>query len=208
MDQWARGWHSRLYFPHFDGGEITQSVTFHLGDSFPTALKERWRDELKFLPQLEAERERRKRIEAYLDLGYGEAILRDERIAALVEAALLFFDNERYHLHAWVIMPNHVHALFTLMPPFPMEKILHSWKSFTFHEANKVLHRKGDLWFHDYFDRYIRDENHFHNVIAYIENNPVKAGLCESPEGWPWSSASWERRHPGSAPIYRGAPRG
>jgi REP element-mobilizing transposase RayT len=69
-------------------------------------------------------------------------------------------------------------------------------KSFTSHEANKILGRRGQFWMEEYFDRYIRDAKHFSNAIAYIENNPVKAGLCARPEEWPFSSAWWRVRRP------------
>ena len=111
------------------------------------------------------------------------------RLAEIVENALLHFDGERYALHAWCVMPNHAHTLFTPKASFMMSKIVHSWKSFTANECNKILRRTGRFWERDPFDRYIRNEQHYRNAIAYIENNPVKAGLCEKPEDWLWSSA-------------------
>ena len=87
------------------------------------------------------------------------------------------------------VMPNHVHALFTPKSECTMSEIVHSWKSFTAHECNKVQLRTGQFWAHEPFDRYIRNQNHFYNSLAYIENNPVEAGLCEKPEDWIWSSA-------------------
>ena len=59
---------------------------------------------------------------------------------------------------------------------------MHSIKSYTAHEANRILNRTGQFWAKEYFDRYIRDHRHFASTIAYIENNPVKARLCQSPE--------------------------
>jgi len=70
-----------------------------------------------------------------------------------------------------------------------MSKIVHSWKSFTAHECNKLLGRTGKFWEREPFDRYIRNQRHFWTAMAYIENNPVKAGLCKYPEDWWWSSA-------------------
>ncbi len=183
------GWFSRGYFPHFDGECVTQHVCFHLFDSLPQHVMDKWREELKSIPEKEAEIERRKRIQDFLDSGYGECFLRDDRLAEIVENALLHFDGERYALHAWCVMPNHAHTLFTPEADFKMSKIAHSWKSFTANECNKVLGRAGKFWERDPFDRYIRNEQHYRNAIAYIENNPVKAGLCEKPEDWRWSSA-------------------
>jgi len=70
-----------------------------------------------------------------------------------------------------------------------MSKIVHSWKSFTAHESNNVLGRTGKFWEREPFDRYIRNQRHFCNAMAYIENNPVNARLCKYPEDWKWSSA-------------------
>jgi putative DNA methylase len=66
---------------------------------------------------------------------------------------------------------------------------MHSIKSYTGSEANKMLKRKGAFWQEDYFDRYIRNSKHYVAVVDYIENNPVKARLCKNPEDWPYSSA-------------------
>jgi len=45
------------------------------------------------------------------------------------------------------------------------------------------------VWHREFWDRYIRDEEHYQDTVDYIHNNPVKAGLSKSPEAWPWSSA-------------------
>ncbi len=77
-------------------------------------------------------------------------------------------------------MPNHAHALFSLAPGCTLEKVLHSWKSYTSHEFAK---RPGGLpqpfWQEDYFDRLVRDSRHFANCVRYIRRNPVKARLRE-----------------------------
>ena len=134
--------------------------------------------------------ELRDRIERYAGQGHGACWLRDGRVADQVENALLHFDGVRYHLLAWVIMPNHVHALIETMSGFPLEGVIHSWKSFTAKKINRILGRSGQVWEQDYFDRYIRDEKHLATVLDYIEQNPVKAGLVDSAHEWRWSSAT------------------
>jgi REP element-mobilizing transposase RayT len=183
------GWYSRGYFPHFDGEGITQHVCFHLFDSLPQHVLDGWREELKSLPAKEADIEKRTRIQNFLDSGYGECFLKDDRLAEIVENALLYFDGERYALHAWCVMPNHVHTLFTPEAGFKMSRIVSSWKSFTANKCNQALNRTGKLWEQEPFDRHIRNEQHYRNAIAYIENNPVKACLSEKPVDWRWSSA-------------------
>ena len=127
----------------------------------------------------------RTRIEQYLDEGHGACWLRDDRIAQLVQNALLKFDGERYRQLAWVIMPNHVHALIEVFDGYPLDRVVHSWKSFTAKQANKILRRRGKFWSADYFDRFIRDDEHLSAVVTYIEENPVKAGLVHAAREWP-----------------------
>jgi REP element-mobilizing transposase RayT len=73
--------------------------------------------------------------------------------------------------------------------------VIHSWKSYIAHEANKLLDRTGDFWMPDYFDRFIRDQKHFKAVVEYIHQNPVKAGLVAAAQDWPWSSAAETARN-------------
>ncbi len=185
------GWYSRGYLPHVDRAGMTQLVCGRLWDSMPQEVLEAWKQELAYLPEKEYEVERRKRIDAYLDQGHGSCLLRDERAAKIVQDNWLHFAGERYILHAWVVMPNHTHILCTPQPGWKLSQIVHSWKSYTVHQINKLFGRAGKLWQDEPFDRYIRDARHFDNALAYIENNPMKAGLCEKPEDWLWSSAYW-----------------
>ena len=105
------------------------------------------------------------------------------RIATFLEEALIRFDGQRYHLHAWCVMPTHVHVLVSPKDGCTLSEILHSWKSFTAKAANRALGRKGSFWAEERSsDRAIRDDVHYRTAHAYIVNNPVKAGLCASPE--------------------------
>jgi len=184
-DRWREG----TNLPHWDGRYIPQSVTFRLYDSVPDEVIETWKKELKNEEDRDRQRKLYKRIERYMDQGYGECWLEDARVAELVDDGLLHFDGTRYELHAWVVMPNHVHVLLSMIGDVDLGDVLHSWKSYTAHEANDVLDRSGEFWADDYFDRYIRNDEHFSNVVGYIEANPVTVGLCEQPEDWRWSSA-------------------
>jgi putative DNA methylase len=143
---------------------------------------------------------RRSRFETLLDAGYGDAVLARPDAGVIVEGALLYFDDARYRLHAWCVMPNHVHVLLTPDPGFALSSILHAWKSFTAKAINRVLRRQGQLWREEYLDRAIRDGDHFERARWYIEENPVKARLCEAPSDWPFSSA---RRLPARTPHDR-----
>jgi len=197
------GWHSRGYLPHCEGGSIPQAVTFRLADSLPKECLDAWQKELASMTEESGATEKCKRVEAYLDTGAGSCWLRDPRIAELVENALLHVDGKRYRLHAWVVMPNHVHVLITPVEGFSLSDILHTWKSYTAKEANRILGRSGKFWQEEYFDRYIRNENHYWAAIEYIELNPVKARLCEAKEQWRFGSAR-RRENAGETPMDRG----
>ena len=182
-------WHSRGYLPHFEGGAVPQTLTFRLYDSLPAALRATWASELARLPEAERRSQRRRRIETALDNGYGACLLANPDVARLMVDALKHFDRERYHLHAWCVMPNHVHVLVTPLGHHTLSSIIHSWKSHTANRANKRLGRRGAVWMQEYFDRAVRDERHLIAAVEYIENNPVQAGLCEHATDWEWSSA-------------------
>jgi REP element-mobilizing transposase RayT len=193
-------WHSRGYLPHWEAGEEPQAIFFRLSDSMPRLVRERWAAELQHLPDEAQAREFRKRIEALLDAGYGEAFLSSQTIGPLVEASLLYFDGERYRLHAWCVMPNHVHVLATPIAGHSLSAIIHGWKSFTARKINAMLGRAGKVWFEEYFDRKIRNDKHFEDAKYYIEQNPVKADLCGAAAEWRYSSAS-RARVPGCADV-------
>ena len=80
-------------------------------------------------------------------------------------------------------MPNHVHVVLEPASGHRLGTIVHSWKSFTANKANKLIGRTGAFWHDDYFDRYMRDEDHLISTIGYVEQNPVKAGLKPPPIG-------------------------
>ena len=84
-------------------------------------------------------------------------------------------------------MPNHVHVLIEVMPGHPLLRIVHAWKSYTAKAISRIVGKRA-IWQPDYWDRAIRDERHYGRAIAYIEENPVRAGLVEAAARWPWSS--------------------
>jgi REP element-mobilizing transposase RayT len=165
----------------------------------PAGVIEKWKTELVLQPEGQHPVELRRRIEEYLDAGHGGCWLRQPDVACLVEGALFHFDGQRYRLLAWCVMPNHVHALIETREGFPLADVLHSWKSFTSHKANGLLQRPGEFWQREYLDRYVRNAEHYEKVVAYIEENPVNAGLVRLKTDWPWSSARF--RIPGSAAV-------
>jgi putative transposase len=186
-------WHSRGYLPHWEAGEDPQSITFRLADSLPNEVRMRWAAEFEETREKPDPDEQRRRFEIVLDQGHGEAFLTRPDIGQVVEDALLHFDGTRYRLHAWSIMPNHVHVLMTPINEHALSAIVHSWKSYTATQINRLLGRQGALWFPEYFDRKIRNERHFETARYYIEQNAVEAKLCARAEDWLFSSAGKRR---------------
>lgn len=187
-----RGWYQPRALPHFDGGGI-QTVTFRTADSMPQTILNRLHAETAHLEDEQRNRRFITVVENELDSLAGECRMKDESIGRLVVDAILHFDRVRYVLHAWVVMPNHVHVMFRPLDNYALADIVKSWKSFSAKRINQHTHRIGKFWARDYFDRGIRDGPHFENVFEYIENNPVRAGLCKEAEDWPSGSAGTGR---------------
>jgi REP element-mobilizing transposase RayT len=175
----TKGWHSRGYLPHFDSQGVTQFVTFRLADSLPAVALER----LRISDKSESLRDE------MLDRGLGACWLAREEIARMVEEAFLLFDGQRYRLHAWTVMPNHVHVLLSQSEGNPLGSVIASLKRFTAAEANRRLGRTGPFWQKDYWDRFIRNDGHYAAAEHYIDMNPVKAGLCSNTGDWRWGNA-------------------
>jgi REP element-mobilizing transposase RayT len=162
------------YLPHWERTGSTYAVTFRLADSLPQDILE----SLEAIPR----DARAEKIEAWLDAGRGACWLRQDPVTQLVADALRHFDGSRYQLHAWCVMPNHVHAVVTPLGDHQLAEIVHSWKSFTANQANKLLGRTGTFWQAEYFDHLIRNDRDFGNSVEYVLNNPVRAGLRD----WQW----------------------
>jgi putative transposase len=200
------GWHERGYLPHCDFPGLVQFITFRLADSMPASRRGEW----EHLLVIEDVREKRTKLEEYLDRGIGQCLLRDPRVATLCEEALRFFHNERYELLAWCVMPNHVHVLAHVWET-PLSKMVQSWKRHIATKAEAILAerrsptrrvsenatnapiRRAALqtvrWEREYWDTFMRNEDQEKTAISYIENNPVKAKLCRAATEWKFSSA-------------------
>lgn len=188
--QGFRSWHERGYLPHRDAPGLTQFVTIRLADSMPGSRRAEW----EALLAIEDERVRRRRLEEYLDRGLGECWLRQPELASLVENTILFFHGTRYEVRAWVIMPNHAHILVHITNT-PLSRVLQSWKRHSAREANRRLKRQGAFWAEDYWDTYLRDDNHETRARRYIDGNPVQARFVRTPSEWGWSSARFRDQY-------------
>ncbi|WP_254513221.1 transposase [Anatilimnocola floriformis] len=135
-------------------------------------------------------------VEHWLDSGAGSCILQQAFAADILEAKLRHFDGVQYELGAFVIMPNHVHAL---VRPFSaehsLETIEQTWKGLSAREINAAQSSQGQLWQRESYDRIVRDEEHLWKCLQYIGDNPRRAGLGpQQSRRWvcpDWIKAGW-----------------
>jgi putative DNA methylase len=175
--------HYERRLPHWDVVEHPLFVTFRLHGSLPA-------NRVFPPPGLITAGKAFVAVDRLLDASAsGPLFLRLPEIAEIMVAALRHGDCvlHRYDLHAFVVMPNHVHLLVT--PHVLATKWLGPLKGFTAHQANLLLGTHGPFWQEESFDRLVRSGEQFDRIRAYIEQNPVKAGLAPTPEAFSWSSA-------------------
>ncbi|RKX36702.1 MAG: hypothetical protein DRP64_18235, partial [Verrucomicrobia bacterium] len=181
--------HRRL--PHWTQDSRIYFVTFRLADSIAKEKLIQWKEELEIWrtnqPEPNSEqvigeqtRRYRKKQQEWLDQGHGSCILTDPEVSAIVEQTLLHFDEERYRLGDYVVMPNHVHLIVAPGIGFHLPDIMHSWKGFSAQQINKLLGQTGVLWMDESFDHIVRREYHLGKYTSYIRDNPKKARLKPS----------------------------
>ena len=171
-------------------------LTFRLADAAPAHLLLRWQKQREgwlrnfgiahgspgwqaaftaLPPDLRREYHARftRGFQRLLDRGHGSCILSRPEVAAVVEAVLRHFDGVRYRLGDFVVMPNHVHVLFTPLAGFASSAIGTSWKRFTATRIQKLTGGSGKLWQHESFDHLVRNERSLAKIQEYIAENPA-----------------------------------
>jgi REP element-mobilizing transposase RayT len=177
-------------FPHWTQEDVFYFITFRLADSIPKKKleilktdREEWyskgKDKKEYTSEdwIQYNRLFNKRVEDWMNAGYGSCLLRSEKNALIVKNALLHFENERYILDECVIMPNHVHILVRPINGHQLPNIMHSWKSYTANEINKNERLQGQLWMHESYDHIVRHPKAFAAIKNYVKRNPDKAGI-------------------------------
>ena len=181
---------TRRNLPHWQQENSYYFLTWRLADSLPVAkLKELNEEKLAWQqanPEpLDAELTKEfhalfsGKIEEWLDAGEGECILKDPALRKIVDDALHHFEGDRYDLHAFAVMPNHVHVIIRLFPGENLSDVLHSWKSFSAKQINRATGNTGTIWQDESFDRIVRSATHLERLISYVQENPAKAKLRE-----------------------------
>lgn len=178
--------------PHWAANSTIIFITYRLADSMPADKLRQWqfeRDEwLRLHPEPwdvatagEYYDTFPARFDEWLDAGYGSCILAREDCRRVVVENLLHFNGGRYKLHAFVVMPNHVHVLVEIANREELPKIVHGWKSYTAKRMNEVVGGSGGVWQREYFDRLIRNAEHYTRTVEYIRKNArVAEGLSRT----------------------------
>ena len=180
----------RRYLPHWKQSGCTYFVTFRTADSLPQSKLKEMNEQKKiwmsYHPEPWSEQDwdeynRRftEKIQTWLDAGYGACVLQQPELSAIVASALRYFDHDRYVLDEFVVMPNHAHALLMPQGKHVVERILHTWKSYTANKINAHLGVSGMFWMNENFDHAVRSWDQLERFRRYIRENPAKAGLRE-----------------------------
>ena len=174
----------KVNLPHWQQGEVWIFVTWRLADSLPKNVVSRLNEEREIWlkkhpkPWNEETYKEHNRLftlgfEKLLDQAHGDCLLKNPVTRQIVSDSLLHFQDERYQLNSFVIMPNHVHVLFRPQVNHKLDEILQSWKRHSARKINQSTGKSGSLWQREYWDRLIRSEVHMDWVRNYILKNPT-----------------------------------
>ena len=208
--------------PHWAANKSLIFITYRLADSMPAAKLRVWQDErdewLRLHPEpwdaataSEYYETFSAKLDEMLDAGYGSCILGREDCRNIVMENLLHFNGERYVLHSFVVMPNHVHVLVEIERREDSAKIVQGWKSYTSKRINEVVGSEGQVWQREYYDRLIRNAEHYERTVEYIRKNArVAEGLisrtgCQPVRNAPAARCTTDSRTAGSA-VQENAP--
>lgn len=187
----------RLNLPHWRQWSRTYFITTRLADSVPSPVMERWKeqralwlthhglppdscaDDLADTERTAFHREFTARFHELLDAGHGESLLARPQIAEILTTQLKAGHGTSYQIDAWVIMPNHIHALVEPLEKHTLGSILQRWKGASARMINQALGRTGTLWQAETFDHIVRSEAQLDHYRRYIAGNPGKAGLTD-----------------------------
>lgn len=183
---------------HLYGINKTYFITFRLADSLPQSklneLKQEYRNKIDAINETDPILRQEiidditihifGKYDYQLDrFPYGKCILNNIEISSILSDQILKNHMSLYELKCYSIMPNHVHILLSSMGDTKEDEVdkVDLWmkliKGGSSRLINQLLESSGQLWVHESWDRYIRNENHYSNSFYYTINNPVKAGL-------------------------------
>ncbi|MCC8175869.1 MAG: transposase [Bacteroidales bacterium] len=174
--------------PHWHQPDKLQFVTFRLGDSLPQPIlrelkeqKQRWMEDNPepWTPDQMREYHNHftQKVDRWLDQGYGACYLGRKEVANYFVTKMLEFHSREWCVWAYVVMPNHVHLLLQAINGENLRASLGRFLNITSHEINKMVERKGTLWQREPFDRIVRNEGHYINVLRYMGKNVDQGGV-------------------------------
>ena len=91
-------------------------------------------------------------------------------------------------LCGYALMPDHWHALIWMRHPLTLSRVVQNIKWISARTLNAARGLSGPVWQHQFWDRFVRDEKEFAAWLDYMHFNPLRKGLVNKPEDWPWSS--------------------
>ncbi len=190
--------------PHFFDVNKPIFITYRMKHDLPKQVMEDYTRRVdEYNKELDAlgtkEREEMKRIKdakffTWFDELLAKApdvpnLLQRDDIREVIAESFHYFDNQRYKLLAYSIMPNHIHVL--ILPKtqengdiFPIQHIIYTWKKYTALAINRLIGKTGNFWQKEGYDHLVRDDSELANVLNYILMNPVKAGLVQQWQEW------------------------
>ncbi len=147
------------------------------------------------------------KFDKLLDCSQSGALwLKNKDVATIVYDSIIFRDKKKYDLHCFCIMPNHVHLVFEMgdehvsriadstarngVSSYKVTKILQDLKKYTAAESNRIIIRRGQFWHRESYDHVVRNNREYLNIINYVVQNPVKAGLADNYKKWKWTYIS------------------
>lgn len=187
----------RRHLPHWEVEQGRYYVTVRCADSLPkgTVLRlDELTQSLRLIAPRSAQfialqRETFRTLEKYLDAGHGACPLRQPAAARIILYELTALADWRVTVPHFTIMPNHWHAMLIPDPDcaHPLSAIMKRLKGRTAKHLRRLLGGRGPIWQREWFDRWMRDDAECEKCVAYIRNNPVKAGLVRTWPEHPWT---------------------
>ncbi|MCB5272372.1 MAG: transposase [Candidatus Cloacimonetes bacterium] len=204
----------RRYLPHYqEPGQII-SLTWRLEGELPQQIKATLQEMKLLMEVMKASPEGS--ISSDLYQQYSDTIARYDaqlgrhkpsgldlsqpKIARIITTAFHYYDARLYDLHAFCVMPNHVHLLVRPIVQASggfalLSDIVGRIKSYTAKQIIRTGIQTKTVWRADYFDRFIRGEKDYYWAVEYILDNPLKAKLAQKQRDWPFSFCrDWEKQ--------------
>lgn len=188
--------------PHRDQACALTFVTFRMADSMPKQVVAGWHNEIEHwfeknglagksvkevLDAVDIDSSVKQKLRKFkhsrwhghFDDCHGDCLLRKPELAVEVSKSILHFNDERYDVERFIVMPNHVHVLIQMRRGFDLRKQFREIQRYSARQINKLVGRKGELWQGEPFDHIVRSDRQFSYLQNYIQDNPVKGRIPE-----------------------------